>query len=150
MTESPVPQMSFGMTLAFAERALTASLRDHLAELGTTPETWYALQTIATRGPVMARDAVVGELAQSRRLDERSASELLDRLASEGLIQGSTEVELTAAGAARHRELRESIAVPTAQLLGSFDPADIETTIRTLRAMTERVEKERAEALQAA
>jgi DNA-binding MarR family transcriptional regulator len=135
--------MSFGQTLAFAERALTASLRDHLAELGTTPETWYALQTIATRGPVIAREALVGELAQSRRLDASSASELLDRLDSEGLIRGSDDIELTEVGVARHRSLRDSIAVPTRELLAAFPPADIDTTMRTLRAMTERAEAQR-------
>ena len=38
----------FGQTLAFAERALSAVLRRHLAERQTEPETWYALQLIAT------------------------------------------------------------------------------------------------------
>ena len=44
MTTPPVAFAQFGQTLAFAERALTAVLRRHLAERQTTPETWYALQ----------------------------------------------------------------------------------------------------------
>ncbi len=51
MTTSPVVFGQFGQTLAFAERTLTAILREHLAERDTEPETWYALQLIATRGP---------------------------------------------------------------------------------------------------
>jgi hypothetical protein len=50
MPTTPESFGQFGQTLAFAERALTAVLRRHLAERQTTPETWYALQLIATRG----------------------------------------------------------------------------------------------------
>ena len=32
----------FGTTLAFAERTLTRTLREHLAKRGIVPETWYA------------------------------------------------------------------------------------------------------------
>ena len=140
MTELSAPTMTFGQTLAFAERALTARLRDYLAELDTTPETWYALQTIGALGPVMPRDALVAELAQSRTLNAQLASELLDRLASEGLIHGATEIALTDEGEARHRELRDAIAARTATLLGEFDRADVDTTMRTLRAVVERSE----------
>ena len=40
MTTPPDALAQFGQTLAFAERALTAVLRQHLAERQTTPETW--------------------------------------------------------------------------------------------------------------
>ena len=43
-----------------------------------------------------------------------------------------------------HRSLREYIAGPTARLLGEFDLADVETTVRTLRAITERAQAELA------
>jgi hypothetical protein len=58
------------------------------------------------------------------------------RLEAEGLIRGDTHVDLTAEGAALHRSLREYIAGPTARLLGHFDIHDIETTVRTLQAIT--------------
>ena len=45
------PTATFGQTLAFAERTLTAVLRRHLAERDVEPETWYALQLIAVNGP---------------------------------------------------------------------------------------------------
>ena len=60
MATTPTP--TFGQTLAFAERALTATLRQHLAKRQTTPETWYALQLIATRGPQLARTALSQDL----------------------------------------------------------------------------------------
>jgi DNA-binding MarR family transcriptional regulator len=130
--------ISFGQTLAFAERTLSAGLRQHLAERGTTPETWYALQLIATRGPGLARQALTSDLEGSRTLNPDSTRELLARLEAEGLIRGGAQVDLTADGEALHRSLREYIAGPTAELLGHFDPDDVQTTMRTLQAITER------------
>jgi DNA-binding MarR family transcriptional regulator len=136
------PPASFGQALAFAERTLTATLRRHLAERGTTPETWYALQLIATRGPQLDREALSQDLEGSRTLTAGSTRELLARLAAEGLIHGDGQIDLTPEGEALHRSLREYIAGPTAQLLGQFDSGDVETTIRTLQAITERAEEE--------
>jgi DNA-binding MarR family transcriptional regulator len=138
MTTPPTAYAQFGQTLAFAERTLTATLRRHLAERGTQPETWYALQLIATRGPGLAREALTADLEGSRTLNPDSTRELLARLEAEGLIRGEAKVDLTADGEALHRSLREYIAGPTARLLGQFDLDDIETTVRTLKAITER------------
>jgi DNA-binding MarR family transcriptional regulator len=140
----PTPSASFGQTLANAEQALTVALRRHLAERDTTPETWYVLQVITTYGPDLARQELSDRLERSRTLNPESVRELLARLEAEGLIRGDTEVELTAEGAALHRGLREHIAAPTARLLGRFPAEDIETTMRTLQAITERAEEELA------
>jgi DNA-binding MarR family transcriptional regulator len=72
--------------------------------------------------------------------------ELLARLAAEGLIQGESELDLTAEGRALHRSLREYIAGPTQRLLSRFPAADIETTMRTLQAITKQVTEELAAA----
>jgi len=90
MTTPPVYFSQFGRTLAFAEQTLTATLRQHLAERGTTPETWYALQLIATRGPGLARQALSNELEGSRTLNPDSVRELLARLEAEGLSRGAS------------------------------------------------------------
>jgi len=142
MTAPPVVFGQFGQTLAFAERTLTATLRRHLAERETKPETWYALQLIATRGPGLAREALIADLERSRTLSGDSTRELLARLDAEGLIRGDAKLDLTAEGEALHRSLREYIAGPTARLLSQFDVDDIKTTVRTLQAITERAEKE--------
>jgi DNA-binding MarR family transcriptional regulator len=136
--EMTTPQIAFGPTLAFAERTLTAVLRQHLAERQTTPETWYALQLIAMRGPRLAREALSRDLEGSQNLDADSTRELLARLEAEGLIRGDAELDLTAEGEALFRSLREYVTGPTAQLLSQFDPHDIDTTVRTLQAITER------------
>jgi Mn-dependent DtxR family transcriptional regulator len=138
MTTPSDPFAQFGQTLAFAERTLTAVLRRHLAERQTTPETWYALQLIATRGPGLEREALSRDLEGSPNLNSDSTRELLARLEAEGLIRGDAELDLTAEGEALHRSLRESIAGPRNQLLSQFEVDDVETTVRTLQAITER------------
>jgi hypothetical protein len=142
MSAPPVLFGQFGRTLAFAERTLTETLQRHLAERGTEPETWYALQLIATRGPGLEREALSAGLERSRTLDADSTRELLARLEAEGLIRGDAKVDLTAEGETLHGSLREYIAGPTVRLLSQFDVDDVETTIRTLQAITARAEEE--------
>jgi DNA-binding MarR family transcriptional regulator len=138
MTTPPAVFGQFGQTLAFAEQTLTVALREHLAQRGTKPETWYALQLIATRGPGLSRQALSQQLERSRNLNADSTRELLARLEAEGLIRGGTNVDLTAQGEALHRSLREYVAGPATRLLSQFDIHDIETTVRTLQAVTKR------------
>ena len=116
MTAPPTAYSQFGQTLAFAERTLTATLRRHLAERGIQPETWYALQLIATRGPGLAREALSHDLEGSPNLNADSTRELLALLEVEGLIRGDAELDLTPKGETLHRSLRESIAGPRDQL----------------------------------
>jgi hypothetical protein len=142
MSTPPVSFGQFGQTLAFAERTLTATLRQHLAEREITPETWYALQLIATRGPGIPREALSKELEGSRTLNADSTRELLARLNAEGLIRGDVELDLTAEGATLHHSLREYIAGPRTQLLSQFDADDIDTTVRTLQGIAERAAEE--------
>jgi DNA-binding MarR family transcriptional regulator len=142
MTTTPAVFGQFGQALAFAERTLTATLRGHLAQRATKPETWYALQLIATRGPGLSRQALSRDLEGSRNLNADSTRELLARLEAEGLITGETHVDLTAKGEALHHSLREYVAGPTVRLLGQFDIHDIETTVRTLQAITKRAAEE--------
>jgi DNA-binding MarR family transcriptional regulator len=142
MTTPPAVFGQFGQALAFAERTLTATLTEHLAQRDTKPETWYALQLIATRGPGLSRDALSRDLEGSPNLDAGSTRDLLARLEADGLIRGDERVDLTDEGIALHRGLREYIAAPTARLLGQFDVRDIETTVRTLQAITQRAAQE--------
>jgi hypothetical protein len=142
MTTPPAVFGQFGRALAFAERTMTAVLREHLAQRDTRPETWYALQLIATGGPGLARQALSRDLEGSRNLNADSTRELLARLEAEGLIRGGAQVDLTAEGEALHRSLRDYIAGPTTRLLSQFDIHDIETTVRTLQAITSRASED--------
>ena len=146
MTTPPAVYGQFGQTLAFAERTLTATLREHLAQRDTQPETWYALKLIATQGPGLSREALSRDLAGSPTLDADSTRELLAGLEAQGLIGGGAQVDLTAEGQALYLSLREYIAGPTVRLLGQFDIHDIETTVRTLQEITKRAAADSAAA----
>ena len=141
MTTAPAVYGQFGPALGFAERTLTDQLREHLAQRNTKPETWYALRLIAARGPRVSRSELTQFLEGSRSVDAASADELLVRLEADGLIRGDAAVDLTEEGQARYRSLREYILGPTVRLLSQFDIRDIETTVRTLQAITERAEE---------
>lgn len=144
MTTVPAAYAQFGYTLALAERTLTAVLRQHLAERGTEPETWYALQLLAMRGPVVDRTALSEELAGSRTLNPDSVRELLARLEAAGLIRGGSTISLTADGQALHRSLSEYIAAPRIRLLSQFSIDDVDTTVRTMQAIADRAAEEMA------
>lgn len=144
MTTPPAAFAQFGQSLAFAERTLTALLREHLRQRDCTPETWYVFQLVSSRGPEFSREALISDLAGSRDLDAASAAELLARLEAEGLVRGDTHVELTAKGEEFYRGLREHVLTATSRLLGQFDIRDIETTVRTMRAITQRAAEEQA------
>jgi DNA-binding MarR family transcriptional regulator len=144
MTTVPAAYAQFGYTLAFAERTLSAVLTEHLAERGTEPETWYALQVLAMHGPALDRTTLSKELAGSRTLNADSARELLARLEAAGLIRGGDMISLTAEGQALHQSLSEYITAPRVRLLSQFSPDDIDTTVRTMQAIAERAAEELA------
>src|SRR5260221_11928572 len=99
-TTAPAVFGQFGQALAFAEQTLTATLRPHLAERDTKPETWYALQLLRARGPGLSREELSHGLERSRTLTPDAARELLERLQAEGLIHRDTHVDRTPEGAA--------------------------------------------------
>jgi hypothetical protein len=142
MTNPAAIYSQFGQALGFAERSLSSRLRAHLAEQGTTPETWYTLQLVATRGPGLSRESAVELVGESRAFTHDLARELLTRLEEEGLIRGGAELDLTAEGEAVHRALRERISARSTELLGQLPVEDVETTVRTLQAVTALAEAE--------
>jgi hypothetical protein len=146
MTTPPAAFAQFGYTLALAEQTLTATLRRRLAERNVQPETWYALRLIAAGGPGLARATLSHDLEGSRTMNADATRELLARLEADGLILGDQEVHLTNEGETLYRSLRDYIAGPTAELLGQFDADDVQTTIRTLQAITARTAEELAAA----
>jgi hypothetical protein len=137
VSDTPAVYGQFGQALGLAERTLSAILREHLAKRNTVPEAWYTLRLVATRGPGYPR-ADLTRMLESPGFDADAAHAILARLAAEGLIRGDDELELTPAGEAQYQSLREYISGPSVQLLSQFDLHDIETTVRTLQAITAR------------
>ncbi len=144
MTTTPAAYAQFGYTLAMTEQALTEVLTRHLAERDTETETWYALQVLSIRGPVLAREELSGQLERSRALNAELTQRLLERLEAEDLISGEDQVELTAQGRALHQSLRAYVDEARNALLSQFDLADVETTVRTMRAIGERAAEDTA------
>jgi DNA-binding MarR family transcriptional regulator len=139
------PPATIGQAVGLAEAALTRLLAGVLAETGTSRETYLAFQRLRFLGGAAAMDAYVGDLSDALSLDGPAAAALAGSLQTAGLIHeferdasGGPVVELTAAGAALLDRILGSVARVTAELTAPFDAADIETTIRTLQAVTER------------
>jgi len=137
MNTPPAVYGKFGLTLAFTELALTEMLHDHLAARGTEPDTYYGLHLVGVRGAELDRAGLVRQLDRSRNVQE-PGGELLARLEADGLIQGDERVAFTEEGKVFYLELREYVIGPTVLLLDQFEIEDIETTVRTLEAITER------------
>jgi hypothetical protein len=135
MSDTPAVYGQFGQALGLAERTLSALLRDHLAQWNTVPEVWYTLRLLATRGPAYPR-ADLTRLLEGPGFDADAAYVLLARLEADGLLRGDVHLDLTPAGEAQYESLRDYISVPSVQLLSQFDVHDIETTVRTLQAIT--------------
>jgi len=131
----------FGQTLAVAEATLKKVLESHLATAGTTPDRWYALKLTAQAEPI-ARAAVVEGLAAGGKVQPVDAEPLLGALEADGLLEGGDVVSLTESGRSYFAELRQFVITPTIRLLGRFELADVETTIRTLRDITARAREE--------
>jgi DNA-binding MarR family transcriptional regulator len=135
MSDTPAVYGQFGQALGLAERTLSSILRVHLAERDVVPEAWYTLRLLATRGPAYPR-AELTRMLEGPCFDAHAAQALLARLEADGLIRGRAELDLTSAGEAQYQSLRDHISGPSAQLLSQFDRHDIETTVRTLQAIT--------------
>ncbi len=136
---------ALGPALGMAERTLTRGLLSVLAETGTPAETWYAFQRLSVFGPAATADAFRRDLSDTMDLDGPAAAALLDGIVAAGLMHevsdpagGDARITLTPAGEDLQRRIRASLAAGTGELIAPFDPEDIETTIRTLNALTER------------
>jgi DNA-binding MarR family transcriptional regulator len=128
-----------------AERAMSRLLLDVLAETGTPELTWYAFQRLAVLQPAPTPDAFRRDLGRELELDDASAAALLDEIVAAGLMHevsdpdsGEARMALTAEGESVRGRIRRSVAALVAELVESFDPKDIEITIRTLARLTRR------------
>jgi DNA-binding MarR family transcriptional regulator len=136
---------ALGPALGLAERTLRRGLVSVLAETGTPIQTWYAIQRLSVFDPAPAADAFGRDLVEAMDLDAAAAAALLDEIVAAGIMHevsdpdgGGARITLTAAGQDLQRRIRASLAVGTGELIAPFDPHDVETTIRTLTALTER------------
>jgi hypothetical protein len=131
--------LAMGQAVGQAQAVLSSLLAGALVGTGTSREMYLALLRLSAHDDSAARDAYVRDLGDSLGLDLWAAGELTSDMAAAGLIaQAGGAVRLTDAGADLRGRLREAIGRVTAPLYASLDPADAETTIRTLHHITER------------
>jgi hypothetical protein len=129
--------MAIGQVVGQAETVLTKLLAGVLAEAGATRETYLAMQRLLVHGDEAGRDAYVRDLGDWLDLDLWSAGELANALVAEGLFSLDHEtIRLAPRGAELRERIRRGIGDLMAPVWEQLDPADVETTVRTLRQVT--------------
>lgn len=129
--------MAIGQTVGQAEAVMTRLLAGVLAETGTARQTYLALQRLLVQGDAAPREAYIRDLSDWLDLDLWSAGELADDLVADGLlVLADGNIRLAEAGSELRERIRGAIAEITAPLYAELDPADMETTVRTLRELT--------------
>ena len=137
MTEPrPIP---IGTAVGQAEAVLSQLLARVLAETGTSREHYLAMQRLAGLGGAATREAYVFDLSDALEIDLWAAGELADTLAEAGLLaEADGVIQLGEHGADVRGRIAGSAGAITRALLAPISPADVETTIRTLREVTQR------------
>jgi hypothetical protein len=90
-------------------------------------------------GDSLQQERYVRDLSNWLDLDLWAAGELADGMLDAGLLELAGETVRLAEGGAELRErIRRSVGAVTGPLYEALDPADIETTVRTLQDITSR------------
>jgi DNA-binding MarR family transcriptional regulator len=136
-----------GQVIGQAERATRAILDRLLTRMGATFHHWVALN-LTTNGQTIERHEITRQMTQSLKIDERTAQTAIDELVSAALLEAvpgdEHHVRLTAAGRARHLEIRAAIAEVTARLYRDLPADDLATAGRVLTIITGRANAELA------
>ena len=117
-------------------RSSAGLLVEKAAQAGTDRETYLALQRLGVLGDAAAT-GYVRDLVDWLDLDVGSAAELADGLAPAGLVTAADEaVRSPTDGAQLRAQVAGLISAVTAPLYEALSPADVETTVRTLRGLS--------------
>ncbi len=142
MTETQTvqpPTVTIGQAVGQAEAVLTKLLARVLAETGTSRQDYLAMQRLTALGGSASREDYLTDLGNWLEIDLWAAGELADSLSESGLLeQDAGSVRFGAAGEALRGQIARSIGAVTRSLVAPIDPADVETTIRTLSQLTTR------------
>ena len=149
-----VAQPVTGQDINLAARATRKALEVLLAEQGFSFQPLAILNTIATRGTALDRDALVGVLANAFDVDVSTVLTVVHGLETRGLVReirvdadSKPRLELTADGVAEHQRLNAVVGTLTTQLYRDLDPADLATTRQVLVTLTQRAEEHIANTL---
>ena len=129
--------LRIGQVVGQAQSVLSGLLAGVLEQTQTRNETYLALQRMALLGGEASRDRYVRDLSDWLDLNRGDAGKLADSLIDAGLLTAADgAVRLADAGAELRASIVGSMAAITTPLWRSFDPADLETTVTTLREIT--------------
>ena len=136
--EGARPRPLIGQAVGQAQASLTRLLTGMLARSGLSHQVWLGLQRLSAMGGRPARAAYEADLSYWLQLDGPAAARLASDLLAADLAtsDGDGTVTLSAHG----RVLREAVLARSAQVTGpilaTIDRGDLETTVRTLEAIT--------------
>jgi DNA-binding MarR family transcriptional regulator len=139
-----VPTLT-GQDIGQAERATRAVLDALLAETETSFLQWVTVNVLAGAGSPVERERLVAQLTTGLRIDEPTALPAVDEVITRGLVVGTGEpvrLELTPAGQARYRTIRQGIDQIAQRLYGDLPPEDLATAHRILAIVAERANAE--------
>jgi hypothetical protein len=129
--------LRLGQAIGQAQSVLSGLLAGVLEQTQTKNETYQALQRMALLGGEAGRDGYVRDLSDWLNLSLWDAGELADSLIAAGLLTAADgTIRLADAGARLRASIVAALGAVNAPLWESFDPADLETTIATLRELT--------------
>jgi hypothetical protein len=138
-TTTRAPVVTIGQAVGQAEAVLSRFLARVLGQTGTSRQTYLAMQRLTSLGGAATREDYIADFSSWLQVDLWAAGELADSLAADGLIeQADGTVRFTAAGQALRDQITGAGSAATRSVLESVDPADLETTIRTLGDITAR------------
>ena len=139
-----VGQPVTGQDINMAARATRKALDVLLAEQGTSFPPLALLNTLASRGGVLDRSALIAQLARGLDVSTDTLLTVLHGLETRGLVResssGSAQVQLTPEGQAEHRRLTAIIGALTAALYAGFGADELAVTRRVLVTLTERAD----------
>jgi len=143
MANNLVDNASVGHWAKRCYLAARQMMDDALRPYGLGATQWYILHQLARVGPTMQRDLV--EILQ---IERATVSIVVTNLVRKGLVeqapdaadQRQKELRLTAAGAALWDELPDLGFIRKIAFSG-FSDAEIETTVRVLKAATEQLQQ---------
>jgi DNA-binding MarR family transcriptional regulator len=131
--------LTIGQAVGQAEASLTRLLTGVLAQRRTSRPAYLALQRLNTLGGHATRDDYERDLSEWLGLDGPGAKALAGELLERNLAAADDhEICFTEQGRALREEILTESAQLTRVLLTGLDVHDVETTIRTLQAITTR------------
>lgn len=137
------PSVPFGQALGEAYRNAHALHLRLLAREGSSFLDWVVLNITAASSAPVGADELCERLSKELAIDASEVDGVVSALRSSGrldavTVNGRTCLELSGDGRTYHRRLRAAVNQGTAELLGTFEPAEIATAVQVLLAVRER------------